>query len=259
MDEVEYPRLAAERFAGKVAAVTLAFWIIKICATTLGEAGGDALSMTFNLGYLTSSWIFLGFFVVTAALQIAANKYVPFLYWLAVVGTTLVGTTIADFLSRTAKLGYPQASLLLLGCVFACLIVWRLATGSVSISSITNKKAEAFYWVTIMVSNTLGTALGDWVSDDERIGFLGGAGIFAGAIALVAALMLVKQIPRAFLFWAAFILTRPLGATLGDLLTKPRAQGGLNLDRPMSALVIAVAMVPLIWLFSRQPEEAVAA
>jgi len=248
----------AAHFAGKVAAVTFAFWVIKICATTLGEAGGDALSMTFKLGYETSSWIFFAFFVVTAALQIGAKKYQPFLYWLAVVGTTLVGTTVADMMSRSFKLGYPQASLILLGAVFACLAAWRLATGSVSISSITSKKAEVFYWVTIMVSNTLGTALGDWVSDDERIGFLGGAGIFAGSILVVAALMWVKQIPRAFLFWAAFILTRPLGATLGDLLTKPRADGGLDLSRPACALVIAVAMVPLIWFFSRKPEEAAA-
>jgi uncharacterized membrane-anchored protein len=236
----------------KVPPVTLAFWLIKICATTVGETGGDALSMTLNLGYAVSTLIFLGYFAVALAGQLAARRFHPALYWALVVATTTVGTTTSDYLDRTAGLGYIKSSILLFGGVLAVLFVWRRVTGAVAVDHITDRKNEAFYWLTILVSNTLGTALGDFMADDAGLGFEGGALVFSGLIALVGLAYLFTKVPRAILFWAAYVLTRPLGATLGDLLTKPHDHGGLDLGRFGSSFAIAAVMVAGILLTHRR-------
>jgi len=230
----------------KVPLVTLAFWVIKILATTLGETGGDALSMTLDLGYATSTVIFFAIFIVTLSAQVASTKYHPFLYWAVIVATTTAGTTLSDYLDRTLALGYPKASLLLFTMVLLVLALWRATTGSVSVDNITSRKAEIFYWVTILFSNTLGTALGDFLADSFGIGFEGGALVFAGVLALIALAYFYSNVSRTLLFWAAFILTRPLGATLGDLLTKPRDAGGLDLGTINSSAIMAVCIVVLI-------------
>jgi uncharacterized membrane-anchored protein len=248
--------------AGKVAAITVGFWIIKIIATTLGETGGDALSMPpIELGYQIATYIFLAFFVVTVSAQVIAKHYHPALYWAVIVATTTLGTTTADWLTRDVHafglvgLGYGRTSLALFIGLLAVLLIWRLVTGSIAVSRITTKKAEVFYWVAILVSNTLGTALGDWLADTNDVGFEKGAVVFATAIAIVGALYLFTKISRPILFWSAFILTRPLGATLGDIITKPFAKGGFNLSRPVSSIVILVAMIPLVYFLSRQAEK----
>ncbi|MBS1724203.1 MAG: hypothetical protein JSS66_14770 [Armatimonadetes bacterium] len=247
--------------AGKVAKVTFAFWIIKIIATTLGETGGDALSMPpIELGYLVATAIFLGFFLVTVVAQVFAKRYHPFLFWAVIVATTTLGTTTADWLTRDLEFFgtegpyYGATALVLFASLMVVLVLWRVTTGSISVSRITSKKAEGFYWAAILVSNTLGTALGDWVADTQGIGFAGGAMLFGAALLVIGALALFTKISRPILFWAAFILTRPLGATLGDILTKPLDHGGLNLSRVTSSIVIAVVMIPLIALFSRSAE-----
>jgi uncharacterized membrane-anchored protein len=232
--------------ASKVPAVVLAFWVAKIIATTLGETGGDAVSMSLGLGYLVATGIFALIFLVALALQVSAKRYHPLTYWFLIVATTTVGTTISDYLDRTAGLGYPLASALLLSLVILILSVWRFTTGSISVTHITDRRNEIFYWSAITVSNTLGTALGDYTSDSIDLGFTGGAMLFSGLIALVAVLYFATKIPRALLFWAAFILTRPLGATLGDILTKPVSHGGLNLDRIESSAVLLVTMALVI-------------
>jgi uncharacterized membrane-anchored protein len=230
----------------KVPRVTLAFWVVKIFATTLGETGGDALSMQLNLGYAVSTLIFLGFFIVTLGAQVASKHYHPVFYWLVVVATTTVGTTTSDYIDRTLGLGYVKSSAILLALVILILFIWHRTTGRIVIDRVINRTDEIFYWVTILVSNTLGTALGDFVATTTGLGFTGGALVFAGLIVIVAALHFFTKIPTSVLFWAAYVLTRPLGATLGDTLTKPNVQGGLNLSRITSSLVIAVLMVILI-------------
>jgi len=240
--------MTAQTHTNKVPAVALAFWIAKIAATTLGETGGDSVSMSLNLGYLVASAIFGAIFLVALILQVAARRYHPFTYWFVIVATTTVGTTVSDYLDRTAGLGYPLASLLLFALVLVSLGIWRFNTGSISVAQITDRKTEIFYWVTILISNTLGTALGDYLADSESFGFAGGAMVFGGIIAAIAILYYVTRIPRTLLFWAAFILTRPLGATLGDILTKPLSHGGLNLDRIQSSLALAVFMIACILL-----------
>ena len=236
----------------KVPKVTLMFWIVKILATTVGETGGDALSMTLQLGYLVSTLIFLGFFVVTLTAQVASRKFHPLFYWLVVVATTTVGTTTSDYLDRTLGLGYIKSSIMLFCLVLAVLAAWHFSTGKIEFERITTKREEAFYWITILVSNTLGTALGDFTADDLGLGFQKGALVFAALIAIVAALHFFTRIPKSTLFWAAYVLTRPLGATLGDTLTKPVAAGGLNLGRITCSLVIAAAMVVLVaWTWWR--------
>jgi uncharacterized membrane-anchored protein len=232
----------------KVPQITLVFWIIKILATTLGETGGDALSMQLNLGYLVSTLIFLAFFVVAVTIQVAARRYHPLAYWACVVATTTVGTTTSDYFDRTLGLGYVASSAILFALVVVILLAWRRTTGSIAADRITTRPNEVFYWVTILVSNTLGTALGDFTADDLGAGFGGGALIFSGLIAAVAVVHLLKWVPDAILFWAAYVLTRPLGATLGDVLTKPLAHGGLDLSRINSSLVIAALMVVGVWL-----------
>jgi uncharacterized membrane-anchored protein len=234
----------------KVPPVTLAFWVVKIFATTLGETGGDALSMQLNLGYAVSTLIFLAFFLVTLAAQVASRHYHPVYYWAVVAATTTVGTTTSDYFDRTLGLGYVKSSAILLALVIAMLFIWRRATGAIRVDHITTRKDEIFYWITILISNTLGTALGDFVATSAGVGFEGGALVFAVLIALVAVAHYTTRIPTSVLFWAAYVLTRPLGATLGDILTKPQAEGGLNLSRIASSLVIAVIMVILISMTS---------
>jgi uncharacterized membrane-anchored protein len=231
----------------KVPAVTLMFWIIKILATTLGETGGDALSMTFDLGYLVSTLIFLGCFAVALAAQVTARRYHPAIYWLVVVATTTVGTTTSDYFDRTLGLGYIKSSIILFFVVLLVLGAWHLVTGRIEFEHIVSHDNEIFYWVTILVSNTLGTALGDFTADDLGLGFEKGALVFAVLIAIVAVLYVFTRIPRSTLFWSAYVLTRPLGATLGDTITKPHAEGGLALGRVVSSGVIALAMIVLIY------------
>lgn len=242
----------------KVPRVTLAFWIAKILATTVGETGGDALSMTLNLGYAVSSLIFLGFFIVTLAAQIASKRYHPLFYWAVVVATTTVGTTTSDYLDRTVALGYIKSSVMLFSVVLAVLAVWHYTTGEIAVDHITTRTNEIFYWVTILISNTLGTALGDFVATTTGLGFERGALVFAGLIALVAAAYFFLKIPESIAFWAAYVLTRPLGATLGDTLTKPRDEGGLGIGRITSSLAIAVAMIIVIAVTSRRERRSAA-
>jgi uncharacterized membrane-anchored protein len=240
----------------KVPALTAAFWVIKILATTLGETGGDALSMQLNLGYLVSTLIFLGFFLVAVTAQVAGKRFHPLFYWACVVATTTVGTTTSDYFDRTLGLGYVKSSAILLAAVIVVLAIWRRTTGSIAADRITSRSNEVFYWITILVSNTLGTALGDFTADNLGLGFQGGALLFAGLIALVAALHFFTRAPTAILFWAAYVLTRPLGATLGDTLTKPLDKGGLDLSRINSSLVIAVIMIAAVWLTERRQARA---
>jgi uncharacterized membrane-anchored protein len=236
----------------KVPQVALAFWVIKIAATTLGETGGDALSMTLNLGYLLSTAIFMVCFLAALAAQIRTKAFHPFLYWTVIVTTTTVGTTMADYADRSLGFGYVGGSLILFALLMVVLGLWRFTVGSISFRDITTTTVEVFYWSTILFSNTLGTALGDFLSDTPGIGYERGAMIFGGALALIAAAYFFTSTSRTLLFWMAFILTRPLGATLGDLLTKPLANGGLNLSRISSSLVIAVFMVLCILVTGRK-------
>ena len=237
----------SEEFSrSKVPEVTLAFWVIKIAATTLGETGGDALSMTMDFGYALSTAIFFGLFVVVVTAQIRARTFHPALYWLVIVATTTAGTTLADFFDRSLGIGYIGGSLCLLALLVAVLAAWRFSQGSVSVNRITSPTAEGFYWATIFASNTLGTALGDFLADDTGLGYEGGAIVFLGLLALVAAAYYWTRLSHTLLFWAAFILTRPLGATVGDLLDKPFADGGLALSRVTASLVLAGFMVLLI-------------
>jgi uncharacterized membrane-anchored protein len=237
----------------KVPEVTIGFWIVKVAATTLGETGGDALSMSMHLGYALSSAIFLSIFVVMVGLQLAADSFRPFLYWSVIVATTTAGTTMADFADRSLHIGYVGGSLVLLASLLAVLGLWRLSLGSVSVDRIISRKAEAFYWATILFSNTLGTALGDFFADDSGLGYTGAAIVFSAILALVAVAYFRTNISRTWLFWLAFILTRPLGATLGDLLTKPFEHGGFNLGRISSSLIIAIFMAGFV-LISAQRE-----
>src|ERR1700710_2056658 len=211
----------------KVPEVTLVFWIIKVFATTLGETGGDAVSMSMNLGYAVSSFIFIGIFVVAVGAQIAAKAFHPFLYWLVVIATTTAGTTMADFADRSLGVGYPGGAFLLFALLLASLAVWYWSAGSVSVNTVSTPRIEMFYWVAILFSQTLGTALGDWMADTNGLGYEGGALVFAARLALIAAAYFYPSISRTLLFGAAFILPRPLGATLGDLLDKPLDNGGL--------------------------------
>ena len=236
----------------KVPQVTLMFWIIKVLATTLGETGGDAVTMTLDLGYAVGSLIFLGFFAITLAGQVAAKRYLPFIYWAVVVATTTVGTTMSDYFDRTLEMGYIKSSIILFCGVMIVLAIWRFTMGRLEFENIIERKDEVFYWLTILVSNTLGTALGDFTADDLGFGFEWGAIIFAALIALVAIALYTTKISHSILFWAAYILTRPLGATLGDTLTKPLDEGGLDLGRIASSLIILVVMIVIIFFTYRR-------
>lgn len=235
----------------KVAQVTFAFWVMKISATTLGETGGDLLSMTFNLGYVISTVIFFGIFILTLWAQVASNVYHPFLYWAVIISTTTTGTTMSDYLDRTAGLAYVKGSLVLVTILVGILSLWRFALGSVSVDNITNPKVEIFYWITILFSNTLGTALGDFLADSSGLGYEGGALVIAALLAIILAAYLLTDVSRTLLFWLAFILTRPLGATLGDLLTKPHQNGGLDLGTLGSSLVLACFLIGCILVTNR--------
>jgi uncharacterized membrane-anchored protein len=239
-----------EHVASKVPAVTLTFWVLKILATTLGEIGGDAVSMSMNLGYLLGTGIFAALFVVAVAAQISARRFHPFLYWATIIASTTVGTTLADFADRSLGIGYAGGSTLLLALLLGSLFAWHRALGSISVVTVASPRAETFYWVTIMFSQTLGTALGDWTADTAGFGYAGAAVLFGGLLALVAALNFGSKISRTILFWAAFVLTRPLGAVVGDLLDKPVSHGGLALSRYaasavlLAAIALGVAVLP---------------
>jgi uncharacterized membrane-anchored protein len=229
--------------ASKVPEVTLVFWIIKVAATTLGETGGDTVTMTLDWGYLAGTALFLTLLVVLVACQIAAKKFHPYLYWATIVASTTAGTTMADFADRSLGIGYAGGSLLLLACVVVTLAAWYWSEGSIAVATVSTPRVEAFYWVAITFSQTLGTALGDWTADDTGLGYDGGALLFGAALAIVAAAYFFTNISRVTLFWAAFILTRPLGATVGDFLDKPVSDGGLALSRPIASAIIAVFII----------------
>ncbi|MGE4303133.1 MAG: hypothetical protein AB7E24_03755 [Novosphingobium sp.] len=230
----------------KVPAVTLGFWIIKILATTLGETGGDTLSMTYDMGYLVSTAIFVVPLLALVAAQIRAKEYRPFLYWATIVASTTAGTTMADFATRSLGIGYPGGALLLAACVAASLAAWKAVLGSVSVETVATTRSEVFYWLTITFSQTLGTAVGDWAADDGGFGYLGGALLFGGLLLVLVVLWKTSRVSTVLLFWSAFILTRPLGATVGDFLDKPLSHGGLDLSRPMASITLCAAMIVLI-------------
>ncbi|MBV9842495.1 MAG: hypothetical protein JOY99_13355 [Sphingomonadaceae bacterium] len=233
----------------KVPAVTIGFWIIKIAATTLGETGGDTVSMTLNWGYLLGTALFATILVLLVWFQIVAKRFHPALYWATIIASTTAGTTLADFADRSLGIGYPGGSTLLFACVLTSLAAWKLTLGSVAVDTVRTPRAELFYWITITFSQTLGTALGDWIAD-AGLGYEGGALVFAALLLVLVAAYYWTAVSRVFLFWAAFILTRPLGATVGDLLDKPIDKGGFNMSRPLASLVLAafiilcVALIP---------------
>ena len=237
----------------KVAQVTLAFWIMKICATTLGETGGDLLSMTLNLGYAVSTAVFFGVFLLTLVAQVRSRSYHPLMYWAVIISTTTAGTTMSDYLDRTAGLGYIGGSLLLVAILLAILAAWRLALGSLSVDKIDNPRAEILYWVAILFSNTLGTAVGDFLADKTGLGlgYEGGALIIGAVLAVIAIAYFFTSASRTLLFWLAFILTRPLGATLGDILTKTHEQGGLDLGTIGSSIALGVFLVAFVFIVNR--------
>jgi uncharacterized membrane-anchored protein len=224
----------------------LGFWVIKVLATTLGETGGDTVTMTLNWGYAAGVALFAVVLVALVIAQITAKRFHPVLYWATIVASTTFGTTLADFADRSLGIGYTGGSLVLLCCVLATLGLWRWSAGTVSVDTVTTPKVEGFYWATITFSQTLGTALGDWMADTSGLGYEGGALVFAAGLALLAALYFWTAMSRVFLFWAAFILTRPLGATVGDFLDKPHSHGGLALSRPLASLVIAALILAAI-------------
>jgi uncharacterized membrane-anchored protein len=234
-----------EHYASKVPEVTPGFWIIKILSTTLGETGGDTVTMTMGWGYLTGTAIFLSALVVLVAIQIAAKKFQLFLYWSVIVASTTAGTTMADFATRSLGIGYTGGSLILFACLMAVLGLWYWSLGSISVETVNTPKVEAFYWGAITFSQTLGTALGDWIAD-AGLGYGGGALVFGAGLAVATGLYYWTDVSRVLLFWAAFILTRPLGATVGDFLDKPTAQGGLALSRPIASAFIAALMIVCI-------------
>ncbi len=237
----------------KVPEITLAFWIIKILAPTLGETGGDTVTMTLNWGYLAGTALFFAFLVVLVSAQIRARRFHPALYWAAIVASTTFGTTLADFADRSLGIGYAGGATALLTSLLLVLGLWYRAEGTISATSVTTPRVEAFYWAAITLSQTLGTALGDWVADTSFLGYFGGALVFAVALAVVYVLYRTTQLSRVLLFWAAFILTRPLGATLADFLDKPIHDGGLDVSRPLATGVIAVAILLCIALLPQRP------
>ena len=243
----------ARDIASKVPQVTLAFWIIKIAATTLGETGGDAVTMSMGLGYLVGTGIFAAIFAVAVIAQIRARRFHPFLYWATIIATTTVGTTLADFADRSLGIGYTGGSTILLALLLLSLFAWHRTLGSIAVESVGEPRSELFYWVTIMLSQTLGTALGDWVADTAGIGYGGGAVVFGASLAVVAALYFLTRISRTTLFWAAFILTRPLGAVVGDFLDKPVAAGGLDLSRYGASFALLAFIAACVLVFPQRP------
>jgi uncharacterized membrane-anchored protein len=236
----------------KVPALSIVFWVIKILATTLGETEGDALSMSMDLGYLVSTFIFATIFLVAITIQINAKQFSPFLYWLTIITTTTVGTTLADFATRSLGIGYTGGSGLLLILLLASLAIWHQSLGSVSVNFINSTKAELFYWVTIMFSQTLGTALGDWTADTAGLGYIGAAFIFGGLLAAIVGAYYFTKLSRTLLFWSAFILTRPFGAVVGDFLDKPLSAGGLALSRYSASTVLILMIITCILFFPQR-------
>jgi uncharacterized membrane-anchored protein len=241
-----------ERTLSKVPEVTLGFWIIKILATTLGETGGDTVTMTFDWGYLAGTVLFAALLLGLVVAQVMAKRFNPVLYWSTIVASTTFGTTMADLADRSLGIGYTGGSALLLACLAAVLLLWYRTEGTVSVDTVSTPRVEAFYWGAITFSQTLGTALGDWLADTGGLGYQGGALVFAAALAVVIVLYYRTSASRVALFWAAFILTRPLGAMVGDFLDKPAAAGGLDLSRPLASAVIAAFIVALIVLLPQR-------
>lgn len=242
-----------QEIPSKVPEVTLTFWIIKILATTLGETGGDAVSMSMNLGYLVGTGIFATIFMVAVFAQISAKKFHPVIYWITIIATTTVGTTLADFADRSLGIGYAGGTAILFTSLMASLLIWYRTLGSVAIDTVSSPKSEMFYWITIMFSQTLGTALGDWTADTAGLGYGGGAIVFGTLLTVIAAAYYKTTISHTVLFWTAFILTRPLGAVVGDFLDKPIINGGLNLNRYSASAVLLVLIVSGIFIFSHKP------
>ena len=246
-----------QEILSKIPEVTMVFWIIKILATTLGETGGDSVSMSMNLGYLVGTGIFAVIFFVAVACQIVAKRFHPFLYWTTIIATTTVGTTLADFADRSLGIGYAGGASLLFTLLIVSLFMWHRTLGSISINTVSSTKAEMFYWVTIMFSQTLGTALGDWTASTVGLGYVGGAMVFSALLALVVAAYYWANLSRVFLFWVAFVLTRPLGAVVGDFLDKPLSAGGLALSRyAASAVILAFILTSVLILPQRAAERA---
>ena len=241
-----------QEILSKVPEVTLMFWIIKILATTLGETGGDAVSMSMNLGYLVSTGIFAVIFTIAVVAQMSAKKFHPTLYWTTIIATTTVGTTLADYVDRSLGIGYLGGTTILFSLLMASLMVWHRTLGSIAVDSVGSPKSEMFYWVTIMLSQTLGTALGDWTADTAGMGYGGAAIVFSGMLLVVVALYYATSLSRTALFWTAFILTRPLGAVVGDFLDKPVSKGGLELSRYSASAVLLVLIVLCIFMFSHK-------
>jgi len=247
-------RLALSQQAlSKVPEVTLLFWIIKILATTLGETGGDAVSMSLKLGYLVGTAIFAVIFIIAVFAQVSAKEFHPLLYWTTIVATTTVGTTLADFADRSLGIGYAGGTTILFALLMASLFVWHRTMGSVAVNTVNSPKAETFYWVTIMFSQTLGTALGDWTADTAGLGYSGGIVVFSAMLAIIALAYYRTTISRTALFWAAFILTRPLGAVVGDFLDKPVSKGGLELSRYSASAMLLILMLLCIFIFAQRP------
>ena len=237
----------------KVPEVTLIFWIIKVLATTLGETGGDALSMSMHLGYLVSTGIFAAVFAVAVMVQITAKKFHPVIYWVTIIATTTVGTTLADFADRSLGIGYAGGTTLLLSLLLVSLFIWYRTLGTVAVDSVSSPKSEMFYWITIMFSQTLGTALGDWAADTAGLGYNGGMLLFGSMLAIIAAAYYRTKISHTVLFWMAFILTRPLGAVVGDFLDKPLSHGGLALSRYSASATLIGLIAFFIFAFSHKP------
>jgi uncharacterized membrane-anchored protein len=237
-----------ESHVSKLPLITLAFWIMKIAATTLGETAGDLFSMTMNVGYAVSSLILAGIFLILLIAQLRANRYHPLLYWSVILATSTAGTTMSDFMDRTLELGYARGSAILVGLLVTILIIWRLSTGSLSVTDVRSRKAESFYWAAILVSNTLGTALGDFLADSSGLGFAGGALLISSLLAVIILLHYFTPTSKVVLFWAAFVLTRPFGATFGDLLTKTPEKGGLGFGTiGSSAVLFAILLSLVVW------------
>jgi len=245
-------KTSAEKALSKVPEVTLVFWVIKIAATTLGETGGDAVSMSMNLGYLIGTAIFSAVFLAAVFAQIKAKTFQPYLYWATIIATTTVGTTLADFADRSLGIGYAGGTTLLMALLSGSLFVWHRTLGSISVGTVSSPKAEMFYWLTIMFSQTLGTALGDWTADTAGLGYTGGAILFSGLLAMVVAAYYRTKVSRTLLFWAAFILTRPLGAVVGDFLDKPLSAGGLALSRYSASVALFAFMLTAILVFKQR-------
>jgi uncharacterized membrane-anchored protein len=244
--------MTAEQTATKVPEVTLVFWIIKIAATTLGETGGDTLTMTLGWSYLAGTALFLAALAALVAIQIASAKFHPLLYWATIIASTTAGTTLADFADRSLGIGYAGGAALLFVALIAVLGLWYWSLGSIAVATVAAPKAEAFYWAAITLSQTLGTALGDWTADDTGLGYGGGALVFAAGLAALAGAYYWTGVSRVFLFWAAFILSRPLGATVGDFLDKPVSEGGLALSRPIATVLLCVFILACILLLPQK-------